>query len=152
MSHWDNQTFLYHSLWISHYLTLTSLLEFVALHLLHFSFDAGRRRRSSNFFLEQLTSHTSELSSKFDKASPTSRTHYLSQSSSKLRVNSNFLIMETKGIISSTLKFWNISKAFQKPSRLRNRWKPPSFWMTLLNWSRTATERSKLLILPKVVG
>ena len=66
------------------------------------------------FLLEQLKSHTSELSSKFEKASTDA--HCASSVSRQLnsRASSRFPILETKGTISSTLKFWIFSKAFRR--------------------------------------
>ena len=64
----------------------------------------------SAFFFEQPKSHTSELSSKFEKASIHRVCVILNRL--KSRAKSNFIMLVTKGTRSSTLKFWIIPKAF----------------------------------------
>ena len=83
---------------------------------------------------------------------PMLRVRYLSLNNSKSRVNSNLLILETKGTISSTLKSWITLTAFRKQFMLKIQRKRPNFWTILLNSSRNAIGRSELLILLKPVG
>ena len=82
----------------------------------------------------------------------TLRARYLSPNNSKSRANSNLLILETNGTISSILKSWIILIAFRKRFTLKILRKRPTVWTILSNSSRNATGRSQLLILQKPVG
>ena len=104
------------------------------------------------FLLEQLKFHTSELSSRSEKASTDAENALSVAVQLKSKANSNLLILETKGTISSTLKSWIILIAFRKRFTLKIQRKRPNVWTILLNSSRNAIGRSELLILPKPVG
>ena len=118
--------------------------------------DSDQEQDSTKFhtlLLELPKFHTSDLSSKFEKAS-TDADCALSVSN-QLKVEGELKFSycrETKGTTSSTLKFCIIPNAVRQSFRIEIQPKCTNFWRTLSKSSRNSTERSELPILPKVVG
>ena len=110
--------------------------------------DSDQEQDSTKFhtlLLELPKFHTSDLSSKFEKAS-TDADCALSVSN-QLKVEGELKFSycrETKGTISSTLKFWIFSKAFRRHFLFKIQRKRRYFWTILLNSKTNATDRFEL--------
>ena len=105
-----------------------------------------------DFLLDQLKSHTSELSSKFNKAAFDAESALSVSKQVKAENDLKFNHPGNERTINSISRFWSFLRSFRKLSTLKKRSKRPSFWIAQFCYSRNATEKSELLIPPTAVG
>ena len=105
-----------------------------------------------DFLLDQLKSHTSELSSKFNKAAFDAESALSVSKQVKAENDLKLITQATEGTINSISRFWSFLRSFRKLSTLKKRSKRPSFWISQFCHSRNATEKLELLIPPTAVG
>ena len=102
-----------------------------------------------DFLLDQLKSHTSELSSKFNKTAFDAES---ALSVSKQVKAENDLKFNHPGNERNYKFNLEILELLEKLSTLKKRSKRPSCWIAQFCYSRNATEKLELLIPPTAVG